>query len=100
MKINWQAKKLGEVCEIVNGSTPLRKNKEFWNNGDVSWFTIEDIREQGRVIKTTRQKITKKALGKTSVRLLPPEAVLLCCTASVGEYAITEISLTTNQLNC
>jgi restriction endonuclease S subunit len=93
----WQTKKLGEVCDIVNGSTPLRKNKEFWNNGDVPWFTIDDIREQGRVIKTTRQKITKKALGKTSARLLPPESVLLCCTASVGEFAITEISLTTNQ---
>lgn len=93
----WQTKKLEEVCDIVNGSTPLRSNKEFWANGDVAWFTIEDIREQGRVIKFTKQKITKKALGKTSVRLLPPKSVLLCCTASVGEYAISEIQLTTNQ---
>jgi len=97
MKLNWQTKKLGEVCNIVNGSTPLRSNKEFWHNGDVAWFTIDDIREQGRVIKSTKQKITKKALGKISNRLLPPESVLLCCTASVGEYAITKIPLTTNQ---
>lgn len=97
MKINWQTKKLGEICEIVNGSTPSRNNKLFWNDGDVSWFTIDDIRKQGRVITYTNQKITKKALGKTSARLLPPESVLLCCTASIGEYAITKISLTTNQ---
>ena len=96
-KTNWQTKKLGEVCDIVNGSTPLRSNKEFWNNGDVAWFTIDDIRNQGRIIKFTKQKITKKALGKISARLLPEKSVLLCCTASVGEYAITEIPLTTNQ---
>ena len=29
--------------------------------------------------------------------MLPINAVLLCCTASVGEYAITEIPLATNQ---
>ena len=29
--------------------------------------------------------------------MLPAKTVLLCCTASVGEYAITEIPLTTNQ---
>jgi type I restriction enzyme S subunit len=97
MKANWQTKKLGDVCEIINGSTPLRSNKNFWNHGDVSWFTIDDIREQGRVIQYTKQKITKQAIGKTSVRLLPPESILLCCTASVGEYAITKIPLTTNQ---
>jgi restriction endonuclease S subunit len=97
MKTNWQIKKLGDVCNIVNGATPLRSNKEFWNNGDVSWFTIDDIREQGRIIRYTKQKITRKALTKNSERLLPSESILLCCTASVGEYAITEIPLTTNQ---
>jgi type I restriction enzyme, S subunit len=97
MKTSWQTKKLGDVCEIINGSTPLRSNKAFWDDGDVSWFTIDDIREQGHIIKYTKQKITKQSLGKSSVRLLPPESILLCCTASVGEYAITKIPLTTNQ---
>lgn len=88
---------LGEVCNIFNGATPLRSNEEFWKDGDINWFTIEDIREQGRIIKTTNQKITKIGFESTSVKLLPPNTVLLCCTASVGEYAITEVELTTNQ---
>lgn len=37
------------------------------------------------------------ALSEKSNRVLPKNTVLLCCTASVGEYAITEIKLTTNQ---
>ncbi len=88
---------LGEVCNIFNGATPLRSNEEFWTNGEINWFTIEDIREQGRIIKTTNQKITKLGFESSSVKLLPPNTVLLCCTASVGEYAITEVELTTNQ---
>ena len=88
---------LGEVCNIFNGATPLRSNEEFWKNGEINWFTIEDIREQGRIIKSTSQKITKLGFESSSVKLLPPKTVLLCCTASVGEYAITEVELTTNQ---
>lgn len=65
MKTNWQIKKLGEVCDIINGSTPLRSNKGFWENGNVPWFTINDIHDQGRIIKSTKQKITEKALSKT-----------------------------------
>ncbi len=93
--IEWV--ELGKVCEIYNGSTPIRSDESYWNDGEISWFTIEDIRNQGRIIKQTAQKITQKALDKTSVKLLPPKTILLCCTASVGEYAITEIETTTNQ---
>lgn len=91
----WEIKRLGEVCDIVNGSTPLRTNRDFWEGGDFPWFTIDDIREQGRVISKTKQKITQAALKK--MRILSIDTVLLCCTASIGEYAITKIELTTNQ---
>lgn len=94
---SWEWVRLGDICDIINGFTPSRSNKLFWENGDIPWFTIEDIREQGRFIKKTKQNITKEALGKSTNRILPSNTVLLCCTASVGEYAYTEISLTTNQ---
>lgn len=93
----WKVEKLGDVCDIVNGSTPLRSNKSFWENGNISWFTIDDIRTQGRKITETKQKVTQTALEESSLRMLPINAVLLCCTASIGEYAITEIPLATNQ---
>ncbi len=88
---------LDEICDIFNGSTPSRNEISYWENGSVPWFTIDDIRTQGREISHTSQTITQKALKDTSVKLLPADTVLLCCTASVGEYAITNIPLTTNQ---
>ena len=95
IKQGWEIKKLGDVCEIVNGSTPLRSNKEFWDNGNFPWFTIDDIRNQGRKIRYTKQLVTQAGLKK--LKILPVDTILLCCTASIGEYAISEIELTTNQ---
>ena len=95
MKQGWEIKKLGEVCEIQGGSTPKRTESSFWDNGTYPWFTIEDIREQGHIILDTKQKITKVAWDK--MRIFPKDTILLCCTASLGEYAITQIPLSSNQ---
>ena len=95
MKQGWEIKKLGEVCEIQGGSTPKRTESSFWENGTYPWFTIEDIREQGHIILDTKQKITKNAWVK--MRIFPKDTILLCCTASLGEYAITQIPLSSNQ---
>ena len=93
----WPMVELGEVCQIINGSTPSRREERFWEEAHIPWFTIEDIRKLGRRITATRQHVSQAALDETSLRLLPKKAVLLCCAASVGEYAIAEIPLTTNQ---
>ena len=81
---NWEWCRLAEVFNIVNGFTPLRSNPDFWNDGDIPWFTVDDIHEQGRFINNTRQFINQKALSKNTERVVPPNTVLLCCTASVG----------------
>lgn len=94
---SWNWYRIGEVFNIVNGFTPLKSNPEFWTDGDIPWFTIEDVHRQGRFISTTEKFISQKALSKNTERIVPPDSVLLCCTASVGEYAYTRIPLTTNQ---
>ena len=93
----WRWCRLKEIINIVNGFTPLRSNPNFWNSNDIPWFTVDDIREQGRFIQKTRQHISNSAISKNSNRIVPENTVLLCCTASVGEYALTKIPLTTNQ---
>jgi restriction endonuclease S subunit len=89
--------KLGEVVDLLNGSTPLKTNKNYWADGDVPWFTIDDLRKQGKYITRTEKFITKLGLKESSISLIPENAVLLCCTASVGAIAINKIPLTTNQ---
>ena len=94
---NWKWAKFKTIFNIVNGFTPLRTNKDFWNKQEVSWFTVEDIKKQGHIINETKQYISQKAL-KNSNRVLPANTVILCCTsATIGNYALTKIPLTTNQ---
>lgn len=89
--------KLGEVVDLFNGSTPLKTNKNYWVDGDIPWFTVDDLRKQGKYITYTEKFITKLGLKESSISLIPEGAVLLCCTASVGAIAINKIRLTTNQ---
>lgn len=95
---NWKWSMFKDVFNIVNGFTPLRTNDDFWNSNDIPWFTVDDIKSQGHIINKTNQFIAKKALGKNVNRLIPKNTVLLCCTsATIGNYALTNIELTTNQ---
>ena len=92
---SWQWCRINTVCNITNGFTPLRTEDKFWKDGDINWFTVEDIRAQGEYINFTAQKITKEAT--TPERIVRPGSILLCCTASVGQCAFTNIPTTTNQ---
>ena len=93
--ISWAWMRLNNLCDITNGFTPLRTEPKYWNNGTVNWLTIEDLRNQGGHIYQTSQKITELAVSRG--RIVRAGSVLLCCTASVGQCAMTMIPTTTNQ---
>ena len=92
---SWTWSRLSSMCSIVNGFTPLRSETKFWDNGTINWFTVEDIKNQGELIHSTKQKITKEATSKE--RIVSAGSVLLCCTASIGQCALAMVELTTNQ---
>lgn len=94
---NWKWIRLADVVEIRNGFTPSKTNPIFWSSKDIPWFTVIDKNKQGPFISSTGQYISNNAVGISSDRIVPKDSVLLCCTASIGEYAYTLIDLTTNQ---
>ena len=69
--------------------------ERFWKGGSINWFTVDDIHEQGEYITETKQRITQEATSEE--RIVRAGSVLLCCTASIGQCAITRIATTTNQ---
>ena len=69
MKQGWELKQLGDVCKVFNGSTPLRRKKEYWEDGEINWFTVDDIREQGRKISFTKQRISKLGFENSSLKI-------------------------------
>ncbi|WQX17306.1 restriction endonuclease subunit S [Helicobacter pylori] len=86
---------LEEVFEIKNGYTPSKNNPEFWKNGTIPWFRMEDIRENGRILKDSIQHITPKALkGK---KLFPKNSIIISTTATIGEHALLIVDSLANQ---
>ncbi|GAA9522776.1 restriction endonuclease subunit S [Helicobacter pylori] len=88
-------KTLEEVFEIKNGYTPSKNNPEFWEKGTIPWFRMEDIRENGRILKDSIQHITPKALkGK---KLFPKNSIIISTTATIGEHALLIVDSLANQ---
>jgi type I restriction enzyme S subunit len=82
---------------LESGHTPSRKKPEYWN-GDVPWVGIRDATENhGRVITSTKQRITEEGLNNSSARLLPPHTVCLSRTASVGYVITMGVPMATSQ---
>lgn len=91
-KVEW--KKLGEVFYTRTGYTPSKKSKKFWSNGTVNWFTIEDIRNRGRLLSFANQKITSEAVKKEPFK---KNSLVLSTIATIGEYALIDVDFVINQ---
>ena len=88
-------KALGDVCIIKNGYTPSTKNSDFWDNGTLPWFTLEDIRKNGRILTDAIKHIT--SLGVKRGGLFPKESIIISTTATIGEYALIKSDFLCNQ---
>ncbi len=88
--------KLGELGEIVSGSTPKTNIKEYWD-GEILWITPAEIQEDDYYIADTQRKITDLAVEKTNLKLLPKGTVLLSSRAPIGKVAICDNDMYCNQ---
>ncbi len=89
----WKLVKIGEIGEIVTGTTPSTKKEEFWGKG-IPFVTPTDFKGQVYIYKTERS-ITK--LGAREGRIIPRNSIMVVCIASVGEIAIAYTDSITNQ---
>ena len=91
--VEW--KKLGEECVIKNGYTPSTKENSYWENGTLPWFTLEDIRKNGRILEDAIKHIT--SLGVKKGGLFPKDSIIVSTTATIGEYALIKSDFLCNQ---
>lgn len=88
---------LGKCCEIINGSTPSRTKKEFWN-GNIDWFTPKDLsRIYSKYVDEAPEKITELGYKSCSTTMIPENSLLFTSRAPIGHLAINKRSVCTNQ---
>ena len=86
-----------ECCNIINGSTPSRNKKEFWD-GDISWFTPKDLSGlESKYIEDSPEYITKEGYNSCSTTLVPIGSLLFTSRAPIGHIAINKKEACTNQ---
>lgn len=88
--------KLGDICEIVSGSTPKTSNPEYWD-GDVKWITPAEITEETYIVSDSVRHITKLAVQKTGLSSFPSGTVILSSRAPIGKVAIAGCDMYCNQ---
>ncbi len=91
--VEW--KPLGEVFDLKNGYTPSKSIKEYWENGSIPWFRMEDIRENGRILDSALQQISESAVK--GGKLFPANSIIMATSATIGEHALITVPFLANQ---
>ena len=94
----WEVKQIGDLAEVVGGSTPSTTDIAFWEGGQHCWVTPKDLASlNSPVLLDTERCITNAGLSQISSGLLPPGTVLLSSRAPIGYLAVAEIPVAINQ---
>ena len=88
--------KLGDICEIVSGSTPKTNVAEYWD-GDVKWITPAELNDDSYIVTDSVRKITNIAVKKTGLSSFPEGTVILSSRAPIGKVAIAGCEMYCNQ---
>ena len=89
----WEVVKLGEVGNVITGNTPSKKNKEYWENGEIDFIKPPDL--QNRTITTFSEKLSDKAINKA--RIVKEESVLVSCIGNIGRVGFALKPVAFNQ---
>ncbi len=98
----WKEKTLGELSiRVSSGLTPLKSNKEFWENPIIPWLKTDQLGE--KYIFDTNTKISKEALEQTSLKIYPENTISIAMYGegkTRGNLSIIKAPMTTNQACC
>ena len=83
-----------DLFNTKNGYTPSKNNKEYWQEGTISWYRMEDIRENGRILSKSIQQVNAKGVKGN---LFPKDSIIISTSATIGEHALIKEDFLCNQ---
>ena len=87
--------KIGDVCDLVCGSTPSKQNESYWQNGTVKWISAKYIDDQGHIKGS--DLISEKAIEEKSTKIAPKSSTIIITRVSVGKFAFADDDYAINQ---
>ena len=92
--MSYPIKQLAELCDIVIGRTPARKEQKYWGKGN-KWVSISDL--TSKVVCDTKEEITDYAVARTRCRKVPKGTLLFSFKLTIGKMAFAGCDLYTNE---
>ena len=88
-----------EYFDISIGKTPPRKELQWFstNPKDVTWVSISDMGTCGLYISESSEQLTREAVDRHNVIIVPDNTILLSFKLTVGRIAITNGEMSTNE---
>jgi type I restriction enzyme S subunit len=94
----WEVKPVGDLADVVGGTTPSTKEQAYWEDGMHAWATPKDLSGLSvPVLLDTERRITDAGLSQVGSGLLPMGTVLLSSRAPIGYLAVAELRVAINQ---
>ena len=94
-----QTYRADEYFDISIGKTPPRKEPQWFstNPKEVTWVSISDMGTCGLYISESSEQLTREAVDRHNVKIVPDNTVLLSFKLTVGRIAITNGEMSTNE---
>ena len=95
---DWRVKELKDIADIRGGGTPSTAQGNFWDGG-ILWCTPTDITglKGHKYLNKTSRTISEQGLKASSAELIPKHSIVMTSRATIGECAINDTPITTNQ---
>lgn len=91
----WKVVSFTDAVDVLSGGTPRTSIPEYWD-GDIRWFTPQDINDFPFVIKTVRT-ITDLGLSKCNSRLYPANSIFVTARGTVGKCVLAAVPMAMSQ---
>ena len=97
---SWGVCSAETIFKINIGKTPPRKEQQWFsniNNGNVKWISISDLGSNEIFIEDSKEYLTKEAISKFNIIVVPEDTILVSFKLTVGRVGISNCELTTNE---
>ena len=86
--------KLAEVCRIVGGGTPSKKNKAYYS-GNIPWASVRDMNNP--ILTSTEFRISDEAVRESATNVIPAGEVIISTHVGLGKVCILAQDTAINQ---
>ena len=78
---------LGDVCDVVSGGTPSKKNNDYWSGGTIKWLG-STVCKNLKTVDSITGYITEQGLVESSAKMMKQGTTLIALVgATIGKIA-------------